>query len=81
MALKRRAQYIQENRALDLIGRHCDVFNQGKFLMNEIEIRIKLRTFEKFILTYGENGIKNTHSQCQFTRKKSKNKSGMLFAR
>ena len=33
--LERRAQYIQGNHALDLIGHlHCEVFNQDKFLIN-----------------------------------------------
>jgi len=43
IVLERRAQYIQGNHALDLIGHlHCDVFNQDKFLINEVEVRMRL---------------------------------------
>jgi len=42
-ALERRARYIRGNRALDLIGHlHCDVFNQDKFLINGVEVRMRL---------------------------------------
>ena len=35
--------YIQENRALNLIGHlHCDIFNQDKFLINGVEVGIRL---------------------------------------
>ena len=51
-ALKRRAQYIRGNRALDLIGHlHCDVFNQDKFLINGVEVRMRLvRSKDSFCL-------------------------------
>jgi len=40
-ALIGHAHYIREERALDLIGHlHCDVFNQDKFLINGVEVRI-----------------------------------------
>ncbi|KAL6419164.1 hypothetical protein ACFW04_014041 [Cataglyphis niger] len=40
-ALVRRAHYIRRGRALDLIGHlHCDVFNQDKFLINGVEVRL-----------------------------------------
>ena len=40
----RETQYIQGNHALDLIGDlHCDVFiNQDKFLINGVEVRMRL---------------------------------------
>ncbi|XP_071578895.1 uncharacterized protein F54H12.2-like [Temnothorax nylanderi] len=42
-ALVRRARYIHEGHALDLIGHlHCDVFNQDKFLINGVEVRMRL---------------------------------------
>ncbi|XP_018300778.1 uncharacterized protein F54H12.2-like [Mycetomoellerius zeteki] len=51
-ALERRAKYIQGNRALDLIGHlHCDVFNQDKFLINGVEVRMRLvRSKDSFCL-------------------------------
>jgi len=52
-ALVRRAHYIREERALDLIGHlHCDVFNQDKFLINGVEVN-ETRTLERFVLPYG----------------------------
>ncbi|XP_011684666.1 PREDICTED: uncharacterized protein F54H12.2-like [Wasmannia auropunctata] len=51
-ALQRRANYIQSKRALDLIGHlHCDVFNQDKFLINGVEVRVRLvRSKDAFCL-------------------------------
>jgi len=51
-ALVRRARYIREERALDLIGHlHCDVFNQDKFLINGVEVRMRLvRSKDSFCL-------------------------------
>ncbi|KYN09168.1 hypothetical protein ALC57_18723 [Trachymyrmex cornetzi] len=51
-ALERRAKYIQGNRALDLVGHfHCDVFNQDKFLINGVEVRMRLvRSKDSFCL-------------------------------
>ncbi|XP_050454135.1 uncharacterized protein F54H12.2-like [Cataglyphis hispanica] len=51
-ALVRRAHYIRGGRALDLIGHlHCDVFNQNKFLINGVEVRLKLvRSKDSFCL-------------------------------
>ncbi|XP_020296637.1 uncharacterized protein F54H12.2-like [Pseudomyrmex gracilis] len=42
-AFVRRMQYFKNNRAVDLIGHlHCDVFNQDKFLINDVEMRLRL---------------------------------------
>ena len=42
-ALEIRTQYIQGNHALDLIGHlHCDVFNEDKFLINEVKIKMRI---------------------------------------
>ncbi|XP_011630862.1 uncharacterized protein F54H12.2-like [Pogonomyrmex barbatus] len=51
-ALVRRARYIQGERSVDLIGHlHCDVFNQDKFLINGVEIRMRLvRSRDAFCL-------------------------------
>ncbi|XP_018355592.1 PREDICTED: uncharacterized protein F54H12.2-like [Trachymyrmex septentrionalis] len=52
IVLERRTQYIQGNHALDLIGHlHCDVFNQDKFLINGVEVRMRLvRSKDSFCL-------------------------------
>jgi len=51
-ALVRRARYIREECALDLIGHlYCDVFNQNKFLINGVEVRMRLvRSKDSFCL-------------------------------
>ncbi|XP_020297950.1 uncharacterized protein F54H12.2-like [Pseudomyrmex gracilis] len=48
----RRMQYFKNNRAVDLIGHlHCDVFNQDKFLINVVEMRLRLiRSKDSFCL-------------------------------
>ena len=39
----REMRAIQGNRALDLIDYlHCDIFNQDKFLINGVEVRMRL---------------------------------------
>ena len=50
--LAKRARYVQGGRALDLIGHlHCDVFNQDKFLINGVEVRMRLvRSKDAFCL-------------------------------
>jgi len=48
-----RTQYIQGNHALDLIGHlHCDVFNEDKFLINGVKVKMRLvRSKDLFCLT------------------------------
>lgn len=42
-ALVRRACYVHDGHSLDLIGHlHCDIFNQDKFLINGVEVRMRL---------------------------------------
>jgi len=50
--LEKRAQYIQGNSALDHIGHlHCNVFNQDKFLINGVEVRMRfVRSKDSFRL-------------------------------
>jgi len=72
MALERRAQYIRENRALGLIG-HCDVFNQNKFLINGVEVRMRFVRKIHFVLCRITRYKKYIFS---FTHKKNKNKPG-----
>lgn len=47
-----RATYVQGGRTLDMIGHlHCDVFNQDKFLLNGVEVRLRLvRSKDDFCL-------------------------------
>ena len=75
-ALQRRAQYIQGNHMLDLIGHlHFDVFNQDKFLDNRMKVRMGfVRSKDLFCLMESKT-ISKIHildASC----KKSKNKLG-----
>lgn len=47
-----RARHIRGGRTLDMIGHlHCDVFNQDKFLLNGVEVRLRLvRSKDDFCL-------------------------------
>ncbi|RLU21738.1 hypothetical protein DMN91_006114 [Ooceraea biroi] len=51
-ALVRRVCHTRANHALDLMGHlHCDVFNQDKFLINGVEVRMSLvRSIDAFCL-------------------------------
>ncbi|XP_025162981.1 uncharacterized protein F54H12.2-like [Harpegnathos saltator] len=53
--LDKRAAFVQGGRTLDLIGHlHCDVFNQDKFLINGVEVRMRLvRSKNSFCLMEG----------------------------
>ncbi|XP_025154189.1 uncharacterized protein F54H12.2-like [Harpegnathos saltator] len=53
--LDKRAAFVQGGRTLNLIGYlHCDVFNQDKFLINGVEVRMRLvRSKDSFCLMEG----------------------------
>lgn len=52
MGQEQRAMYIKNGKTLDMIGHlHCDVFNQDKFLLNGVEVRLRLvRSKDDFCL-------------------------------
>ncbi|KAL6416840.1 hypothetical protein ACFW04_013130 [Cataglyphis niger] len=62
-ALVRRAHYIRGGRALDLIGHlHCDVFNQDKFLINGVEVRLRfVRSKDLFCLMESNGSSSKIH--------------------
>ncbi|XP_070168316.1 uncharacterized protein F54H12.2-like [Polyergus mexicanus] len=62
-ALVRRACYIHGGRALDLVGHlHCDVFNQDKFLINGVEVRLRLvRSKDSFCLMDSNGSSSKIH--------------------
>ena len=40
---EKRREYIKGGKSVDMLGHlHCDVFNQDKFLLNGIEVRVRL---------------------------------------
>ncbi|XP_033231609.1 uncharacterized protein F54H12.2-like [Belonocnema kinseyi] len=58
VGLKARQKYLSAGKSIDLIGHlHCDVFNQDKFLINGVELRLRLvRSKDLFCLMDGTNG-------------------------
>ena len=55
----KRMNFVEKGKTVDLLGHlHCDVFNQEKYLLNGVEVRIRLvRSRDTFCLL----GNSNTH--------------------
>jgi len=81
-ALVRRARYIREERALDLIGHlHCDVFNQDKFLINGVEVRMRLvRSKDSFCLMETTSTSKIRILDASLIVRRAKISPGVLLA-
>jgi len=81
-ALVRRARYIREERALDLIGHlHCDVFNQDKFLINGVEVRMRLvRSKDSFCLMETKSASKIRLLDASLIVRRAKISPGVLLA-
>ncbi|XP_018353060.1 PREDICTED: uncharacterized protein F54H12.2-like [Trachymyrmex septentrionalis] len=81
-ALERRARYIRGNRALDLIGHlHCDVFNQDKFLINGVEVRMRLvRSKNSFCLMESKTLSKIRILDASLLVRRAKISPGVLLA-
>ena len=82
-ALERRAQYIRGNRTLDLIGHlHCDVFNQDKFLINGVEVRMRLvRSKNSFCLMESKTLSKIRILDASLLVRRAKISPGVLLTR
>ncbi|XP_072758702.1 uncharacterized protein F54H12.2-like [Anoplolepis gracilipes] len=81
-ALVRQARYIHGERALDLIGHlHCDVFNQDKFLINGVEVRLRLvRSKDSFYLMES-NSLSKIHTlDASLLLRRAKISAGVLLA-
>ncbi|XP_020296352.1 uncharacterized protein F54H12.2-like [Pseudomyrmex gracilis] len=81
-ALVRRMQYFQNNRAVDLIGYlHCDVFNQDKFLINDVEMRLRLiRSKDSFCLMESTPQTRVCIVDATLIMRKAKLSAGVLLA-
>ncbi|XP_071579508.1 uncharacterized protein F54H12.2-like [Temnothorax nylanderi] len=81
-ALVRRARYIHEGHALDLIGHlHCDVFNQDKFLINGVEVRMRLvRSKDSFCLMKNTSTSKIRILDASLLVRRAKISPGVLLA-
>lgn len=55
--LKSRRTFFEDGKTVDLLGHlHCDIFNQEKFLLNGVEMRLRLiRTRDTFCLIDAAN--------------------------
>jgi len=62
-----------KDKKIDLMGHlHCDVFDQKRFLINGVEMRLRMKryicicTIKRYILSYGSNRTKfqNSYTRC-----------------
>ncbi|XP_071579482.1 uncharacterized protein F54H12.2-like [Temnothorax nylanderi] len=81
-ALVRRARYIHKGHALDLIGHlHCDVFNQDEFLINGVEVRMRLvRSKDSFCLMENTSTSKIRILDASLLVRRAKISPGVLLA-
>lgn len=81
-ALVRRSRYIRDGHALDLIGHlHCDVFNQDKFLINGVEVRMRLvRSKDSFCLMESNSVSKIRLLDASLLVRRAKISPGVLLA-
>ena len=81
-ALVRRARYIQAGQELDLLGHlHCDVFNQDKFLINGVEVRMRLvRSKDSFCLMESSSTSKIRILDASLLVRRAKISPGVLLA-
>jgi len=69
--LYKRSRFITESRPLDMLGRiHADMFFQDRYLLNEVNVKIKLvRSRNSFCLMAGEEFKVKILSAIMFVRK------------
>lgn len=81
-ALVKRGQYLRGGRALDLIGHlHCDVFNQDKFLINGVEVRLRLvRSKDSFCLMESNGSSKIHILDASLLVRRAKISAGLLLS-
>ncbi|XP_020299232.1 uncharacterized protein F54H12.2-like [Pseudomyrmex gracilis] len=81
-ALVRRMQYFKNQRPVDLIGHlHCDVFNQDKFLINGVEMRLRLiRSKDSFCLMEPTSQTKVRIVDATLIIRRAKLSAGVLLA-
>ncbi|XP_033229715.1 uncharacterized protein F54H12.2-like [Belonocnema kinseyi] len=82
VGLKARQKYLSAGKSIDLIGHlHCDVFNQDKFLINGVELRLRLvHSKDLFCLMDGTNGCSINIEEASLIVRRAKISSGILLA-
>lgn len=56
---EKRRKFASNSKDIDLIGHmHCDIFNQEKFLISGVEMRMKLVKSRNSFVLHGESGAK-----------------------
>src|SRR5436190_655911 len=80
--LVQRAQYIRGGRTLDLLGHiHCDVFNQDKFLINGVEVRVRLGRSKDSFCLMEKNTLSKIHIlDASLLVRRAKISAGVLLA-
>ncbi|XP_025158383.1 uncharacterized protein F54H12.2-like [Harpegnathos saltator] len=80
--LDKRAAFVQGGRTLDLVGHlHCDVFNQDKFLINGVEVRMRLVRSKDFFCLMERNTMSRIRIlDATLLIRKVRINSGILFA-
>ncbi|XP_050449702.1 uncharacterized protein F54H12.2-like [Cataglyphis hispanica] len=82
-ALMKRAHYIRGGRALDLIEHlYCNVFNKDKFLINDVEVRLRLvRSKDSFCLMKSNGLSSKIHTlDANLLVRRAKISAGVLLA-
>ncbi|XP_033214060.1 uncharacterized protein F54H12.2-like [Belonocnema kinseyi] len=82
VGLKARQKYLSAGKSIDLIGHlHCDVFNQDKFLINGVKLRLRLvRSKDLFCLMDGTNGCSINIEEASLVVGRAKISPGILLA-
>lgn len=79
----KRNEFVKGGKTLDLLGHlHCDVFNQEKFLLNGVEIRVRLiRSKDTFcLIDYETQPVKVHVLEAALRVRKAKINPGILIA-
>lgn len=80
---ERRRSFISGGKTVDLLGHlHCDLFNQDKFLLNGVEVRVRLvRSKNSFcLINYDADDIKVQILEASLKIRKAKINPGILLA-
>lgn len=80
--LKSRSSFLSDGKSIDLLGHlHCDIFNQDRFLLNGVEMRLRLvRTSDAFCLMSSSKHCKIRIVEASLLVRRTKIAPGILLA-